>query len=164
MKDVKHSITHGSEPEILSRYYNLEKGYCHLEEDEIIELGRDFLKWATQTKKAYKARKFFRKLGWGWSTLKNWKDKYPEFREIYNEGKEEVGDRREELALERKLDSSIVSSTLRNYDQEYQAHYENETEFKAKLTNDTHKPVSESKEYIFVESFAEIAAKMEENK
>ena len=163
-KATKHSITHGSEPEISSRYYNLDGEHYHLKPDEIIELGKDFLKWAQTIKKPYRAGKFFRKLGWGFDNIQDWKEKYPAFRKLYNEGKEELGDIREMGVIERKFDSTSVNSTLHLYVQEYALARKEDQEFKAKLSNDTNKPISESKEYIFVESFAEIAAKMKEDK
>jgi hypothetical protein len=161
-KIIDNSTTDAVEPKYESRYYNLAGEQYHLTEDEIIELGRDFLKWAKTNKKALKCRKFFRDLGWGLATLTRWIHKYPDFAELYHEGKEEIGDRREELAMSGKIRDGIVIKTLHMYDREYKKEDREQMELKAKLATDSIKTLSESKEYIVMDSFAAISEAMKD--
>ena len=141
-ENINHSITHDSQEDLSSRYYNLNGEHYRLTQEEIEELGRDFLKWARETKDAYKVGTFFRRHGWGYDDITNWKKKYPYFKKLYLEGKEEIGDRREIGALKRKLDSSTVNSTLRNYSQEYYDHNTHELEQKAALSKEVEQPAT----------------------
>jgi hypothetical protein len=90
-------------------------------------IGTEFVNWALEHKEEdlYNERKikiedFFAPLGISEKTCKEWRDKYPEFKEQYLFGKSLIGVRRERAAFWKKADASVFLKSAPTYDPEWE--------------------------------------------
>ena len=72
-----------------------------------------------------------------YAQVSRWCKKYSAFNDIYTECKEIIGERRDELAAWKKLDSAMVKYTLPNYNRSARELEEWRAELKAKAAENT---------------------------
>jgi len=101
---------------------------------ELIErVGHQFMEWAERSPDALTVHAFFRKKGFGWSTIRRWRLRSPIFAEYYLNGMNAIGERRERGGLKRKFDSGIVRQTAHWFNADYKESHFEELKYKSEL-------------------------------
>jgi|SRR5277367_5889127 len=85
----------------------------------VIQYGKDLYEWARTNPSATKIRKFFRMHGINYETVNLWRKRYIEFAYYYDMSLDEIGDRREDGAYDKKKEAAIVLRTMAIYDPDY---------------------------------------------
>ena len=85
----------------------------------IIEIGRKMIDWVKDNPKALKLSNYFHQQGISMRTANRWCNRIPLFGALYETAMNMIGDRREELALVRAIDCSMVMRTMHLYDFDY---------------------------------------------
>jgi len=101
-----------------------------------IQIGRDFVKWATNNPDALTVPMFAVSIGLYSEKFRAWAKEDPEFRSLFMEGKEQIGINRLKSTLATtgpKLDSSIYRAHVGNYDTDINLYMREEKEFEADL-------------------------------
>ena len=106
------------------------------------KIAQDFIAWAKDNPNALSVPMFATSIGLNSEMLLNWSKEDPEFRRAYNTGKELIGINRLKATMVSKedegkrLEKSIYTQTLGNYDLDVREYQREEKKFEASLKND----------------------------
>lgn len=106
------------------------------QEYDRMQIGRDFVKWATNNPEALTVPMFAVSIGLHSGMMRNWAKDDIGFRSLFMEGKEQIGINRLKSTLATtgtKLDSSIYRAHVGNYDTDINLYMREEKEFEADL-------------------------------
>lgn len=87
-------------------------------ENFIMRLGQEWIDWCFNSK-GLKASQFFKSKGLDSRTYYRWMDKYSKFKDAYYYGLEILGDKREQGAIEKKYEVSMIKHRMHAYDPEW---------------------------------------------
>ena len=130
------SITETSEEGIVDRYQDTYTGSDHkVTEEDIIEWGKKLLDYA-RTPGNHKISGFYLENNIPRATFYRWRKNWPHFKSAIAAANELIGNRREELGLQK--DSSFVYKTMKRYDKWYrkQEELEHQRKIQLKKTSD----------------------------
>lgn len=105
-------------------------------EHDRLQIGRDFVKWATNNPEALTVPMFAVSIGLHSGVMRIWASEDKEFLALFIEGKEQIGINRLKSTLAitgKKLDSSIYRAHVGNYDTDINLYMREEKEFEADL-------------------------------
>ena len=105
-----------------------------LPHESILEsLGKKCFEWAKNEPTALKIRSFFRELGYDFDDVERFKNKSVVFKRYYYMALEEIGDRREIAALNRKMSEGMVMNSMVNYDPDWRRMRQEKVEIAARI-------------------------------
>lgn len=116
--------------------------YKPVNEAFINRISTELVNWAKTDQKAYKIRPFFSNKGIAQDTYCKWVRKYPTFKAAYDLAMAVIGDRREHGAIERKLDSNIVTFMAPHYDADWKSMREYNANLKKEIGGATTAPIN----------------------
>ena len=116
-----------------------------------MKIGRDFVDWATNNSEALTVPMFAVSIGLHSGIMRNWATECPLFRELFREGKEQIGLNRLRSSMGGVLDNSIYKAHIGNYDIDINEYMREEKTFDANLTKATQEAVNDK----VVESYAQ---------
>lgn len=108
-----------------------------------MQVGRDFVDWATNNPEALTVPMFAVSIGLHSGIMRNWALECPDFRALYQEGKEQIGINRLKSSLAGIMDNSIYKQVVGNFDTDINEYIREEKTFDAKLSKDTQEAVSD---------------------
>lgn len=98
-----------------------------------IQIGKDFVKWATNNPEALTVPMFAVSIGLHSGILRNWSRENEEFRALFIEAKEQIGVNRLRASQKDMLDASIYRAHIGNYDVDLNEYIREEKSFDASL-------------------------------
>ncbi len=101
-----------------------------------IQIGKDFVKWATNNPEALTVPMFACTIGMHSGVMRDWAKDCIEFNALFIQGKEQIGINRLKATLsnaEIRLDPSIYRAHVHNYDQDLKCENREEKMFDASL-------------------------------
>lgn len=101
-----------------------------------IQIGKDFVNWATNNPEALTVPMFAVSIGLHSGIMRNWAREDEGFRALFMQAKEQIGINRLKATLstsETKLDSSIYRAHVGNYDADINQYMREEKEFESSL-------------------------------
>lgn len=108
-----------------------------------MQVGRDFVDWATNNPEALTVPMFAVSIGLHSGIMRNWALECPEFRALFQEAKEQIGINRLKSTLSGVMDNGIYKQVVGNYDTDINEYIREEKKFDAKLSKDTQEAVSD---------------------
>ena len=107
-----------------------------------MQVGRDFVDWATNNPEALTVPMFAVSIGLHSGIMRNWSRESEDFRVLFMEGKEQIGINRLNSSLSGMLDNSIYKAHVGNFDTDINEYMREEKVFDANLSKDTQESVS----------------------
>jgi hypothetical protein len=101
-----------------------------------IQIGRDFVEWATNNIEALTVPMFATSIGLHSGIMRNWARENDEFRALFREGKEQIGINRLRATQQDLLDNSIYRGHIGNYDIDINEYIREEKAFDAALSHE----------------------------
>lgn len=98
-----------------------------------VQVGKDFVKWATNNPEALTVPMFATSIGLHSGIMRNWARETEEFRALFIEGKEQIGINRLRATQQDMLDPSIYRGHIGNYDVDLNEYIREEKSFDASL-------------------------------
>lgn len=103
------------------------------QEYDRIQIGKDFVKWATNNPEALTVPMFATSIGLHSGIMRNWSRESDEFRVLFLEGKEQIGINRLRASQMETLDNSIYRAHVGNYDIDINEYMREEKTFESDL-------------------------------
>ncbi len=110
---------------------------------DIIAIGKDFVKWATDNPEALTVPVFSGTIGIHSGIMRNWAAQSPEFNALFKEGKDQIGLNRLRMTLGGGMDNGIYKQNMGNYDIDANEYMREEKVFEANLSRDTQEAVND---------------------
>lgn len=114
------------------------------QEYDRIQIGKDFVKWATDNPEALTVPMFTSTIGLNSGMFRNWSRLDEDFRALFLEGKELIGINRLKAAQTDLLDNSIYRAHIGNYDIDINEYMREEKTFEANLSKEVNQTVSDN--------------------
>lgn len=116
-------------------FFNMEKIMTagRPKEYDRIQIGKEFVKWATNNPDALTVPMFAVSIGLHSGIMRNWARETEEFRALFTEGKEQIGINRLRSTQAETLDNSIYRAHVGNYDVDINEYMREEKEFESKI-------------------------------
>lgn len=108
-----------------------------------LQVGRDFVDWATNNPEALTVPMFAVSIGLHSGILRAWALKDEQFSALFKEGKEQIGINRLKSTLSGVMDNGIYKQNIGNYDIDVNEYMRDERTFDAKLSKDVQESVNE---------------------
>lgn len=108
-----------------------------------MQIGKDFVKWATNNLEALTVPMFAVSIGLHSGIMRAWAKDDPEFSALFMEGKEQIGINRLRATQSDTLDASIYRGHIGNYDVDINEYVREEKVFDANLSKEVSQTVSE---------------------
>lgn len=102
-----------------------------------IQIGKDFVKWATDNLEALTVPMFATSIGLHSGIMRNWARECDEFSALFQEGKEQIGVNRLKAAQHDMLSDGIYRAHIGNYDIDINEYMRGEKRFEAGLDKET---------------------------
>lgn len=87
-------------------------------ENFVMRTAQEFVDWCFHSK-GTKVSQFFKSKGIDSRTYYRWYDKWPKFADAYNFGLQVLGDKREQGAIDKKFEVSMIRARMHAYDPEW---------------------------------------------
>ena len=118
---------------------------------DIIAIGKDFVKWATDNPEALTVPMFSGTIGIHSGIMRRWAGESEEFNSLFKQGKEQIGINRLNSCLAGVMDNGIYKQVTGNYDADINDYIREEKTFDANLSKATQESVNEK----IVESYGQ---------
>lgn len=106
------------------------------QEYDRIQIGKDFLEWATDNPEALTVPMFAGTIGLHSGILRNWSRESEEFRALFMQAKEQIGINRLKASQMETLDNGIYRAHVGNYDIDINEYMREEKAFESSLKNE----------------------------
>lgn len=113
------------------------------QEYDRIQIGKDFVEWATDNLEALTVPMFAGTIGIHSGIMRNWSRENEEFRVLFMQGKEQIGINRLKAAQQDLMDNSVYRAHIGNFDIDINEYMREEKSFEANLSKDVQDSVND---------------------